>query len=186
MYLDRVKKTLYDAIGDLLQQESTSRMRSRTLRQELTIELDLGGSPGLPDRIVLSLPYYWAEYAHDGRGEINMPPGKYLIFFPDHKDDPRTDGGTSYPRRRGDQRALSDYEYKEFSHENRVRKANGQPPIMVVTRHVGPAEGEFFFKLAWEYLVSSGVVASLTAASLEHYLKSLSRGLDRERVAVDL
>lgn len=176
--LEQVKQIVYSAVADLVQVESTARMRSRTLRRELVVRLDLSGVGGV-DKIILSLPYYWAEYAHDGRQAINMPPGKYLIFFPDRKDDPRTSFGKSYPRTRADRRSLTDDEYKHFQAENKARRAAGLPPAMVVTRSVGPSEGEFFFTLAWEQLLASGAVDSIVSAGLDTLLRLEHQGLDR-------
>lgn len=186
-YLERVKETVYRAIGDLVQAEATARMKSKTLHRELVVSLDLSGVGG-SDKIILSLPYYWAEYAHDGRAAIDLPPGRYMIFFPDRKDDPRTNYGTSYARTRAEakSRHLSSEDYKRFREENRQRKAAGLPPVMVVTRHVGPAQGEFFFSLAWEQLVASGTVDAIVSAGLEHYLKALNQGFDREIGAANL
>jgi len=189
-FLEQVKKTVYQAIGDLMQLESTARMSSSTLRRELVVSLDLANVPGAPDRIVLRLPYYWAEYAHDGRKQIDLPPGKFMVFFPDKRDDPRTYGGASYPRSPEEAKTrsqlLTDEEFKRFRAENYQRKKAGLSPIMVITPRVGKAEGEFFFSLAWEQLVASGTVDAIIEAGLSTYLESLNPGIDRDGTAIDL
>ena len=87
-------------------------------------------------RGMLILPYYWAEYEHNGRGPVEAPLGKVMIFFPNKRDDPRTRYGFSYPQKRGTRRSLTKAELNAFSAENRRRKKAGQDPILIFTKHV--------------------------------------------------
>lgn len=178
-FLDQVKRAVYKALGDLMQAESTGLMRSRTLRENLVVEVDIGGV-GQNAKITLKLPFYWAYYAHEGRKEIT---GKLMIFFPDSRDDPRTGHGTNYPRTVAESKSkefkLTTAEFKNFRRLNAERAAEGLPPVMVVTKHVGPYEGEFFFKRAWEQLESSGAVAAIIEAGLDKYLEALTDELER-------
>lgn len=184
MRLEDVKRIVYTAIADLVKVESTARMRSRTLRRDLVVEIDIG-APGEPALILLHLPYYWAEFAHDGRNEIS---GKLMVFFPNASDDPRTAYGTNYPRNPGDRLSMKMFpdEFAFFQRENRRRKAAGEDPIMVVTKHVKASEAELFFKEAWEQLVSSGAVDEIIAAGITHYLKEKFGTVDRQRGAAGL
>ncbi len=125
----------------------------RTLGVSLTLQNFLTAVAGVSGPNVirgsLQLPFYWAEYVHDGRGSVHAKPGKFLIFFPNKKDDPRTAGGTNYPRTkalRGQLHSLSHADFKRFSQINRERKKAGQDPIMVVTRVVtkGVTEKPFY------------------------------------------
>lgn len=86
------------------------------------------------------VPHYWANFVHDGRGAIQMPPGRYMCYFPDKTEDPRTSGGLDYPVRRQDRRHLSKDEFNYYVAINRERVAQGQTPIMVVTKAVGPVK----------------------------------------------
>lgn len=101
-------------------------------------KIDQAGGVG---KIVV--PYFWAEYVHNGRGPVRAKPGHYLVFFPDKRDDPRTDGGTSYPVTRAQARSpswrLSASDFQRFLEINRERRAQGRNPIMIVTKSVGPA-----------------------------------------------
>lgn len=89
---------------------------------------------------VIYVPHYWAHYVHDGRAGKTMPPGRYMVYFPDARDDPRTSGGTRYPTRYHQVRArrLTTAEFQEFQKINKDRAAAGAPPIMVVASRVGP------------------------------------------------
>lgn len=118
-----------------------NRQGSKTLADDISFQ-DEGNGQG-----VVYVPHYWAEYVHDGRGSINLPPGQYMIFFPDKRDDPRTSGGTRYPTRQHQAKArrLTHGEFADFVRANRDRAAAGLPPIMIVTRQVaGVAPIRFF------------------------------------------
>lgn len=109
---------------------------------------DNGGSATLQDILSfiaeskgvgrITVPYFWAEYVHDGRGPIQAEPGRYIIFFPNKKDDPRTSGGTDYPLRPELARSLTSDEFTGFLEENKQLRAASLPPKMVVVKSVGP------------------------------------------------
>lgn len=40
-------------------------------------------------------PYYWARYYE--RGNFGVKPGKFIVFYPNKEDDPRTAKGAAYP-----------------------------------------------------------------------------------------
>lgn len=89
---------------------------------------------------LLTLPYHWAEFVHNGRGAVSARGKKFLIFFPNKADDPRTLGGTDYPRTPGSRRSLSQEDLRRFSAINRERRKAGQPPIMVFAKMVKPGK----------------------------------------------
>lgn len=103
---------------------------SQTLQDIMSFLIDAKGQGRV------TVPYHWAHYVHDGRSEIRLPKGEYLIFFPNKRDDPRTDGGENYPVREFQARSLSPEQFKHFDGINKQRRALNQPPIMIVTRHV--------------------------------------------------
>lgn len=103
---------------------------SQTLQDIMSFFVDAKGQGRV------TVPYYWAHYVHDGRPPISLRPGEYLIFFPDKRDDPRTDGGENYPVREFQARTLSSADFQRFDAINRQRRLTGGRPIMIVTRHV--------------------------------------------------
>lgn len=180
--LDRLTEVFLRAVGDSAKAESTLRMRSRTLQSALVVSTSLS-----PLRIRLHLPHYWAIYHHEGRDAITFPPGKYMVFFPDIKDDPRVDGGASYPVTRADRRHLTREQFRYFSAINRHRKAAGQDPIMVVTSRVGPAAARPFFREGVRDVFDSGLASDLASALITHYLESSLNPLHgRGNVVVNL
>lgn len=111
----------------------------------------------------VTVPYHWAIYVHDGRKAIDLPRGEHVIFFPDKRDDPRTDGGGNYPLRAAAARKLSHEEFDRFVEINRERALTGQDPIMIVTSHVGPTTPIPFFS---QGLAPLGSAASATVPPL--------------------
>jgi hypothetical protein len=102
---------------------------------------------GVHARGIIFVPQYWAEYVHDGRRRISLPRGRFLCFFPNKADDPRTTGGMRYPTRYSQvvARRLSSNEFDDFLRQNRERAEAGLGPIMVVTSTVrGVAKIPFF------------------------------------------
>ena len=63
---------------------------SATLRKALAIQRE-GRS------IFIGVPHYWAIFYNDDRGPAEAPEGKFLIWFPNPRDDPRHHG--NYPVR---------------------------------------------------------------------------------------
>lgn len=115
------------------------KIRSRTLRRALNrwIPTDQQG--------YIQIPHYWALYVHDGRGTFAAPPGKYLVWFRNPKDDPRLRGGVT-PVRAADLRHLQPSEFYHWLRENAIARAEGRDPPMVVTRAVrkGVPPARFF------------------------------------------
>jgi hypothetical protein len=111
---------------------------SETLRQSLTTEMETNFLfASAKGRLVI--PYYWAEFVHNGRGDA-YPKGTYMIYFPNKRDDPRTEGATAYPKQLGSRRKLTREELDYFDEINRERRRLKQPPIMVMKKRVGPGE----------------------------------------------
>lgn len=99
---------------------------SRAISESLTLTLQ-------PGEVTLRTPYYWAKLYHDGRGPINMPKGRFMIFFKDPVLDPRLRGGR--PVRTAQVRRLTPAEFREA-------QASG---ALIIARHVGPQKGTHFF-----------------------------------------
>lgn len=156
-------------MGDLAAIESTARMNSRTLEGALKVDVTVGTDV---HQITLHLPFYWAVYHHDGRGEINAPAGKFLVYFPDIRDDPRVDGGSNYPHSRSEHRRLTKQQFRDFLKINRARALRGERPIMVVTKQVGPASGFFYFSDAAAQLAQDGSLAEVASLALGQALSA--------------
>ena len=87
---------------------------SKTLTDALTVIVD---GPGL-SRIYI--PHFWALYVHDGRQRPIYPiNGRFLVWFKNHRDDPRLPGG-EYPIRANDVRSLTKEEFKEAKSKNEI------------------------------------------------------------------
>jgi hypothetical protein len=168
--------------GEMLRIKAAGFMRSRTLRDALRLHIDTENF-----QVDVYLPHYWAIYEHDGRGPIDMAPGKYMIYFPDIRDDPRVDGGTNYPiTSPRERRKLTKEEFVQFAEENKRRGKDN--PIMVVASHVGPSAGTYFFTRAGDSLVESiGGLDALVSAESQSFLWSELSGLgETGRVAFRL
>lgn len=137
----QVRRQVLDTILDQAYQRVRVYMRSQDVSKTLYEALsalfvrDTGGSA--IGRLVL--PFYWAEFVHNARGAIVRGPGETdIIFFPDKKDDPRTQGGLFYPQSPSRRVKLTPWQFEEYARENAIRRALGLDPVMVVTRRVGP------------------------------------------------
>lgn len=115
---------------------------SETLQRDMRAVIDSIESGVALGRV--NVPYYWALYVHDGRPAVLARPGQYLCFFPNKSDDPRTSGGTDYAPTPGIRDSseggfhLTRKQFFGFLEQNEQRRANGQDPIMIVTKRVGP------------------------------------------------
>lgn len=145
---------------------------SQTLARDMDIEI-LG-----PEFARVFVPYFWAIYHHDGRGPIEAKPGKFLVFFPDKRADPRTAGGRRYPRTEADILHLTKQQFYDGISRNRRRLEVGNPqPFMIATRSVGPATGVPFFR---EGLRNFGEVAGpLIALRFKEFLSTRIQTLSR-------
>lgn len=136
-------------VGRLLAEEARRRVAqpanlpSRTLRESLFV----AQIPGQL-RWRLASRYYWATFYHNGRGPVRAQPGKYLVFFVNPEDDPRTGFGRLYPETlaQAQARPLTPEEFAAGMERNRELATPGNPfPFMVVTKSVRGVEGNPFF-----------------------------------------
>ncbi len=118
---------------------------SQTLQEDLDFITEVKGGKA---RAEIFAPQFWAQYVHDGRPSFQAPPGRYMCYFPDKRDDPRTLNGKDYPVHRRQRQSLTPDEFQHFMKLNRERRKNGQRPIMIVTQRVGPVTKKIpFFTL---------------------------------------
>jgi VQ motif len=82
----------------------------------------------------LSIPHYWAVYAHDGWGAFGPSKCDFLVWFRDKLDDPRTNYGQQYPVREGDIRKLTKEEFRYCLQLNAQDRAAGLRPRMVIAK----------------------------------------------------
>lgn len=137
-------RKLLEAIGERGKDLAKAYLRatdgSETIQRDMSFAVTRVEETGAAGQIVV--PYFWAQFHHDGRGRVTAPPGRYIVFFPNKHLDPRTLGGTHYPSTRAQQAQpgfhLTAEQFYEYLEINRARKALGQEPIMIVTRSVGP------------------------------------------------
>jgi hypothetical protein len=81
------------------------------------------------------IPHYWAIYVHDGRGPFGPTKGTYLCWFRNPADDPRLDAGRQVERH-ANVRHLTPEQWLYWLKMNRVARALGNDPPMIVTRYV--------------------------------------------------
>lgn len=116
-------------------EEARRAIKSRTLREGLEVRADVSSFTARNVRVFLHLPFHWAIYYHDGRGPVRAKKGKWLAFYRNPDDDPRTSHGRLHPRRPEDRRRLTKAEFKRDL-------ASGK---LIATKFVGPAAPHPFF-----------------------------------------
>lgn len=117
------------------------RVDSAFLRRHLISEFRVDPTGG---QVVLGWDYYWVVYVEEGRGPVTPVTAKVLCFFPDPRNDPRTDFDQNRPKRPEDVKRLTKEQFYGFLNENKRRRKRGQPPIMVTTQFIGPSPGKKF------------------------------------------
>ena len=154
---------------------------SNTLARYLSAEI-VAESPG---EVIgaLTVPHFWAQWAHDGRGPAAPTRTRFLVWFRNPLNDPRLRGGR-YPIRRRDVRHLTEQQWKFWLNENRLAARRNVPPPMIIVQHVGPAAGTPFFSNEfprggmWQFPAEGKKVATLMAR--EHIRKAIEPYLDLE------
>lgn len=88
-----------------------------------------------PYQVFVQIPHYWAAFVHDGHKAFG-PTGRctYLVWFRDKLMDPRTQYGTQYPVREGDIQRLSKEQFQYGLELNRIARAAGERPPMIVAK----------------------------------------------------
>lgn len=141
---------LLTKLGEMALRQVEPQIPSNTLRDALQLEVS---TSLLKPRAVLYLPHYWAVWVHDGRGPVSPKERTWLVWFQNPKDDPRTGGGRNYPVRAADAARLTKAQWEDGLAENARRRAAGQEPYMIVTKHSGPVrppESFAFFEAGME------------------------------------
>ena len=145
--LRRFRAAVLRRIAEVGEVRAKKWIPSRTLEKALRIKQAVT-RPGRGAQ--LFIPHYWALYAHDGRrGFTAIGPRKFLVFFADPRNDPRTDGGRDYPVRVSQVKKLTKAQFDKGMRINRQREKQGEPPFsyMKVLKSVGPARGTPFFEM---------------------------------------
>lgn len=107
-------------------------MPSRAMRRDSFIAIDRN------QIAYVVIPYYWALYVHEGRGSLRPGnPPKFLVWFANKRDDPRTRGGTRYPRREKDRVRLTKAQWDAGLRANKARRKRGLGPYMIVRKFQG-------------------------------------------------
>lgn len=128
LFVSKLSFKMATVFKNIAAKESESQAISRSLQ---LLVLDFG-------KTAVESPFYWSVFYHDGRGAIRARPGHRLVYFRNPADDPRLSGG--YPVRAADVKSLTKSQFYRF-----LRDPNSG---MVVSKHVGPAAGDPFFKRA--------------------------------------
>ena len=137
------RQALLLELAKAARRQARPHMPSKTLRRDTVVSygVNKGGDSSAGYVVV---PYFWALYVHDGRGGYK-PHGRFrhgrrqpsvLVWFANPRDDPRTAGGTRYPRREKDIVQLTRAQYIAGLKENRRRRISGGAPYMIVTKAV--------------------------------------------------
>ena len=136
------------------------RQYSRYLAENMTGGLGVRQTrDGLQSSFLLE--QYWAEILHDGRGPIEAPPGKLLVYFPNIANDPRVPLGVGglpdYPDRPSDIVSLTKDQFKLGMLRNVALGWNAfgtqnlgsgtALPYMRAVRSVGRADAKLWFDL---------------------------------------
>lgn len=139
----RFLRTLAEALLDGAEAQALPAVQqvSKTLAQYLTADI-WAEHPG---EVIgaLSVPHYWAQYAHDGRGGFGPNTAQVLVWFRNPLNDPRLAAG--YPIRRAEIKKLTKQQWDYWVRVNRRARARNVPEPMIVRRFVGPAKGTPFF-----------------------------------------
>lgn len=169
--IEEFYERLLRRIGERARDRVLPVIPSETLRNSL--QLDVSANLVEP-RAVLFLPHYWAIYLHDGRGPVAPVTKRWLVWFQNPADDPRTAGGRNYPVRAADARRLTPAEWEAGLEENRERRARGLEPYMIVTKHAGPVEFPKSYKFFEDGMEGFGdQVGDVALAELQAYLDGM-------------
>lgn len=166
-------------IGEMALEEVRPSIPSATLQDSLVLEVS---SNLVQPMAVLFLPQFWAVFVHDGRGPVSPVEKTWLVWFQNPQDDPRTNGGRNYPVRASDVRRLTKAEWDAGVRENNRRRAAGQEPYMIVTKHSGPVVPPQSFEFFEKGMETFGDRAA--PVILEEFDKYV-RGLWKPRAARD-
>lgn len=158
-------------IGERAFDRAKPQIQSETLQKSLVLEI----STSLAEpRAVLYLPHHWAVYVHDGRGPVRPVEKRWLVWFQNPADDPRTAGGRNYPVRASDARRLSPAEWEMGMLENAARRAAGQEPYMIVTKLSGPVTFPKHFEFFTKGMEGFGdTVGDIVGEELDSFVSSL-------------
>lgn len=141
-----------EALEEFLREITPSSTLAEMMEVQQIVEERASGS-SLYLRARFLYPHYWAPYLHDGRGRVAPVNARWLVWYNDPSDDPRT--ATGYPVRAADIQRLTREEFREGMRRNEERGYTGfghvpprarsfptLPPFMLVRASSGPAEGE--------------------------------------------
>ena len=78
---------------------------------------------------------------HDGRKRINMPPGRFLIWYKNPADDPRF-AGRSTPRRLAERLSFRDLYSDPAEFRAKIKKDRKK---LIIAKKVGPVAANPFF-----------------------------------------
>lgn len=126
-------RTILKRIGLIVQVRAIRRLTSTTLRAALELHIHRDNTA------VVHLPHYWSLYVHDGRGPFSMPPGRFMVWYKDIKDDPRLRGGQT-PARLSRVRSL-----RRVLSKRKFRADVAAGKVVFVERITKATPGQFFF-----------------------------------------
>lgn len=178
-------ETLRRSLPGLLRNTADPFVRpwSKTLAQALRFTVVKADEQSL--RLVGATGYWWAGVLDQGRKAVYPKVKEVLVWFLDIRDDPRVRGGTKYPKTYEGARRLTKAEYLNGLEQNRINRAAGLPPYMIVRPwpgqsaskgFSGPFEGRKFSDLASPALsqaLTEEVTAVLVADVREQLRKEL-------------
>lgn len=89
----------------------------------------------------LTIPHYWAVIVHDGRKRVSMPPGRFLIWYKNPRNDPRFPG-RSTPARLAARLSFRDLYSTKAEFKARIKKDRDK---LIISRTSGPVAANPFF-----------------------------------------
>jgi len=114
----------------------------------------------------VEVPFYWAQYYHDGRGPVRARPGHKIVYFVDPDDDPRINGAArNYPKRASDIKRLTKRQFYKFLGEGKL----------VAVDKVGPAGPHPFFTQGLRNLKNNTAESGSPGLFSQHIIAELTK-----------
>lgn len=139
---NRIVELLLGLCGELARNavSKSSRTLAEALQEQGPIQgLSVGQTLGR-----LHIPHYWAQFVHNGRGEVRPRQAAFLVWFRNPRDDPRLPPGR-WPVRVEELRRFTSESWDFWTQQNKAARAAGRPEPMIIRRVSGPVAANPFY-----------------------------------------